>query len=275
MKTILIPVDFSATSDNALKYAAEFSCDNAVERIILLKTFYVSIYEQILPSADFVQVSAADIQLERNNQISQLNEYKNRLSPGCKAIVEIELSEEPLLRAIHSSVDVHQADLLMVGSDGAGESTYIGELVISIAKSVPVPVLVIPSMASYQKITNALVACDFRSVAGIGLLKHLKDTSMWLRPELSILNIDPDNANLIRAQDYEAELETLLEGYRYEIFYTIDHDIVRGILDFASGHDVQLIVALPKKHSFFYNLTNSSISQALTLNAEKPVLILK
>jgi hypothetical protein len=51
MKTILLPVDFSAASNNAARYAAELSAfpEYQIGRIILLNSYYVSIYEQILP----------------------------------------------------------------------------------------------------------------------------------------------------------------------------------------------------------------------------------
>jgi len=275
MKTIIIPIDFSATSNNVLKYAAAFACDHAVEKVILLNTFYVSIYEQILPSVDFIQRSDEEIETERKQQEIQLEVYKTQLAEGCNFQVEVEKSDEPLLRAIHASVSKHEPDLVMVGSDAAAEETYIGEMVIEITKSLPVPVLIVPSNSMYQKIIHALVGCDFRSLEGIGLLKHLQGPSTWLHARLSVVNVNPDHASLPRKQDYEMELARLLECYPYEVFNIEDRNIVRGILDFANEYDVQLIVALPKKHSFFYTLTNASISQALALNATKPVLILK
>src|SRR6202790_3436185 len=73
MKTLLIPIDFSAATENVLKYAADFSCDTHIERIILLKSFYVSLYAQLLPSADFVQLSAEDIDGERQKVEEDLN----------------------------------------------------------------------------------------------------------------------------------------------------------------------------------------------------------
>ena len=275
MKTLLIPVDFSGTSDNALRYAADFSLNNAVEKIILLKTYYVSIYEQILPSVDFVQLSSAEIELEKQSQEVRLNSYKEQLLINCKSEVQVRFSEEPMLRAIYSAVNTHTPDLLIVGSVGIQEETYIGEHLIQIAKSVAVPVLVIPSRIKYRKIDLALIACDFRTLQGIGLLKHLRGISTWLKANIMVLNVDPDKRNLSKQQEYESELKNLLDGYRYEVFYVHDRDIVRGILRFADVHPVDLIVALPKRHSFFYKLTNSSITEAIALNAHTPVLILK
>ena len=83
MKTILIPVDFSDTSTNALKYATELIKDIPVEKIILLKSFYKSVYEQLLPSADFIQLSTEDIWLERNEVNEQLRSLTDSILKKC------------------------------------------------------------------------------------------------------------------------------------------------------------------------------------------------
>jgi hypothetical protein len=51
MKTILMPVDFSAASHNAVRYIAGLSAkpEFQIGRVILLNSYFVSIHEQILP----------------------------------------------------------------------------------------------------------------------------------------------------------------------------------------------------------------------------------
>lgn len=67
MKTLLIPIDFSDTSENVIQYAADFVKDAAVDQIILLKSYSLSMFAQLLPSADYVQMNATDIEEERAN----------------------------------------------------------------------------------------------------------------------------------------------------------------------------------------------------------------
>lgn len=51
--------------------------------------------------------------------------------------------------------------------------------------------------------------------------------------------------------------------------------VLQDILHAAEERKVQMIVALPRKHSFFYHLTHQNITQGIVLNAAEPVLILK
>jgi hypothetical protein len=52
-------------------------------------------------------------------------------------------------------------------------------------------------------------------------------------------------------------------------------DVLKSVLHTAAELKVQVIVALPGKHSFFYNLTHQNIMHGIVMNAIRPVLILK
>jgi len=280
MKTILIPVDFSDTSTNALKYATELIKDIPVENIVLLKSFYKSVYEQLLPSADFIQLSTEDICLERNEINEQLRILTDTLVKKCNPSIRIQtvISELPLLRAIHQLIAEKKPDLLIVGSDNCviqQKESYIGRHVIGIAKTSPVPVLIVPADASYRKIERALVPCDFSAVSRLSLLQGKNNPIDWAHPKLMVLNIDPQGKHLKLENDHITALKDQLAGYEFEIYYTGDEKVVDGILKFARANDVQLITALPGKYSFFYKFTHRSTTDALAQDSNHPILILK
>lgn len=279
MKTILIPVDFSATCENVLKYAAALSKRIQANRIILLKSYYVSLYAQLLPSADFVQLSAENIDEERLGHEHRLGALSKDILQECHPDIKIEIaiSEEPLLRAIREVIDTEKPDLLLLGTDAGdaeGES-YISQQVVVIAKTSPVPVLIIPAGVQHQPLKNVLIPVDFSATTRLNVVHYLEKLQFASNPQLWVLNVDPQQNYLNHEEENAAALKIALESYNYKVYYSNDKDTVRGILNFAAANDVQLIVALPGKHSFFYNLTHSSITEALAINTYKPVLILK
>jgi hypothetical protein len=278
MKTILVPVDFSESTENVIKYAAGFSCDTHVDRIILLKSYYVSVYAQLLPSADFVQMSADDINAERQKVEANLRHLSHELYRKCMPTIKIEtaLSDLPLVRAIHNVIAQERLSLVLIGSDEIPyeNDSYIGEQIIAIAKTSPVPVLIVPGHVQYQKIETALVPCDFGAISRLSALQTFRDPKKWLHPQLMVLNVDAKQKYKENDQ-LAAGLVSLLEGYDFKVYHSEDKDIVHGIFSFAREHDPQMIIALPGKYSFFYNLTHRNITKALALNARRPVLILK
>jgi hypothetical protein len=279
MKTLLIPVDFSESTENVIKYAAGFSCDSHVDRIILLKSYYVSVYAQLLPSADFVQLSPGDIEAERGKVEANLKHLGHELYRKCMPTIKIEtaLSDQPLVRAIHNVIADEKPSMVLVGTDEVpyDDDSYIAEQIIAIAKTSPVPVLIVPGHVEYKKIETALVPCDFGAISRLSALQNFRDPKKWLHPHLMVLNVEPKQKHKEHDEQLAAGLVSLLDGYEYEVYHSDDKDIVHGIFSFAREHDPQMIVALPGKYSFFYNLTHRSITKALALNARRPVLILK
>jgi nucleotide-binding universal stress UspA family protein len=279
MKTLLIPIDFSDTSDNVIQYAADFVKDAVVDRIILLKSYSISMFAQLLPSADYVQMSASDIQEERGKIEENVKFIAGVLQEKCGARTQVEtaISELPMLQAIHQLMDQERPGLLMIGSDhpSSPDGSPIGEHVISIAKTSPVPVLIVPAGLHYQKIKQALVPCDFMAVSRLIVLKELCSSFRWLHPDLIILNVDPLQKHLVSEKENSRALKEILESYAYKVYYSEDPDTVHGILSFAEKNDVQLLIALPGQHSFFYHLTHRSVTKVLSLNATQPVLVLK
>ncbi len=279
MKTLLIPVDFSDATENVIKYAAGFSCDTHIERIILLKSYYVSVYEQLLPSADFVQLSPEDIEEERERVESSLKHLSHELKRKCLPSIQIKtaLSELPLAKAIHQLIADEQPNMVMLGTDKAlyEDDGYVSEQIIVIAKTSAVPVMIVPNHTKYKKIEEALVPCDFGAISRLSALEGFRDPKKWLHPKLLLLNVDPKQKHIQSDEQLAAGLVKLLDGYEYEIYHSEDNDTVHGILDFADKHDPQLIIALPGQYSFFRNLTHHSITKALALNSNRSVLILK
>jgi nucleotide-binding universal stress UspA family protein len=279
MKTLLIPIDFSDTSANVIRYATDFVKDVHVDRIILLKSYYTSMFAQLLPSADYVQLDAEEISAERQKIESHVKFIAHKLLRKINFSTQVEsgISELPLVRAIHEVSNVEQADLIMIGSDHGSREDHspIGEEVIRIAKISKVPVMIIPAGLHYQNIKKALVPCDFAAISRMALLKELRSSEKWLHPKLIVLNVDPGKVNSIHAEENIEALKLMLESYAYTVYYSEDQNTAHGILDFSKHNDVQLIIALPGHYSFFNNLTHKSITNALEINATLPVMILK
>eukprot|EP00697_Spironema_sp_BW2_P008338 gnl/Spiro4/22912_TR11300_c0_g1_i1.p2 gnl/Spiro4/22912_TR11300_c0_g1~~gnl/Spiro4/22912_TR11300_c0_g1_i1.p2 ORF type:complete len:283 (-),score=-44.18 gnl/Spiro4/22912_TR11300_c0_g1_i1:574-1422(-) len=282
MKTLLIPVDFSAPSNNAVDYAAGFANLRGIERIILLTNCYVSAFEQIIPSPDFVQAGEKEVQFQKSKLNHQLKASKThllqKLNPGIT--VDVVLTCEPLLRSILDGIERAKPDIIIIGSNGRNDvnESYIGVHIIELAKTSPVPVLIVPPETHYQPVTHALVPCDFRSLKRVGQLEHLKKIKNWPHPQLAVLNIDPAQKHLkdgYPPEGVEGVLKEYLHDYDYHIVYDADRNTLHGIIKFADENHLQLIIALPGQHSFLYTLTHQSISHGLAMNANQPVLILK
>lgn len=240
MKKLLVLVDFSAPSVNAVAYAAGLAHDKGFEEIVLMSNCFVPLFEQIVPSPDLVQVGEEEISRRMDNLMKQLVELKTEIGKQLppSVSVRIVIGSKPLLRSVIEEVNSESPSLVLIGTSrrALGDDCSIGRQIIPLAKVIPVPVLVVPPEARYQPINTVLVAGTTEAAA----------TLQPLLGNLQIVPYDPPQ-----------------------------NDVLEDVLHAAADHKVQLIVALPRKHSFFYNLTHQDIMQGVVLNAAEPILILK
>src|ERR1700737_1684544 len=237
MKTLIIPIDFSAPSNNAVDYAAELSNDRQIKKIILVTNCHVSLFEQLLPSADFIQAFEEDIQSRKKQLIQQFEELRlqllKKLHPDI-AVMTI-ISELPLLRSVLDLIVKENPVLMVIGSNSndTGEDSFIGRNLVELTKASPIPVLIIPPLSRYQSIIHAVVACDLKSLTPINLLQRIHKLKDWLHPQLSLLNVAPGNKHSesgLSAQEIEQVLSDLLKDFQYRLYYSGDPDILRGII---------------------------------------------
>lgn len=282
MKTMLIPVDFTDTSKNAVAYAAEWAKTYGYERIILLRAMYNSVFDNLIPSAGYVSVNQEYLNDHREQTEEQLNGICKNLAemigPGIK--ISMAISELPLVRSILELIEDEHPQLVVAGSDNAAYSSnsFVGGNIISIAKISPVKVLIVPSHYRYQPVAKALVPVNFDMVDTLENLNKHAATSPQFNPELLVLNVDPKEKYLNPDEKFkrtEGILHNYLQNFKHELMYSNHKNIIDGLVEFADAHTIQLVIALPGKHSFLYSLTHKSISEAIYANARQPVLILK
>lgn len=282
MKTLLLPLDFTAASKNAIDFAAEWSLKYNYERIILLRSFYTSIYESVIMAGEFANVDQAYLNQSREREKEQLNQLCKELDEktGSNIKIQTAITELPLLRGIIHLIKTEQPVMILLGIDNANYSSesLISGNVISIAKISPVRVLIVPKDFKYAPVEKALVPCNFGAIHDMNKLNRLRSTAQWEHVELMVLNVDPkkryENPDF-KFLEKEKALHAYLKDFHHQIYYVNDTNVIDGILYFEKINEVQLIIALPGEYSFLYSLTHKNISEAIYRNAKLPVMILK
>jgi len=275
MSTYLVPVDFSNTADHAAQYAARLSFAMTNSKIILLNAYYVSAYESILPTPDLIITTDVHIADEITRRLEALEKLKVKmLEINPKSEIEVYLTRETILRSIIDRVNREEIELIIIGSNGkkAKDESDIGSNAIKISKSSPVPVLVVPPKADYQSIRKAILACDFKKVKEVIPMHALKNILSKHALELLVLNINSGDVIDLKEEHF---LHEMLKDFSPAYHYADHPDAIKGIVKFAKSEEAQLIIALPKKYSFFESLLHESVSQKLTIKSHVPVLLLK
>ena len=281
MRTYLIPTDFSASSVASAHFAAALSRQTGVTRLILLHAYHITTFENVMPTAEFVQLMPDDIDENCRLKLAELNDIKAELQQVVNAGVEIEivLSRLPLLRAILAVEEDTYVDLLILcADDDENQNSQVGRNIIQISRKSEVPVLVVPQKATAATLRKIVLACDFKNIKEAIPQEKLKKVWTLLNARLLVVNVDQRKMHENKDPKMIAEesvLAEMLQDYNPEYHFIKHPDTIQGIVDFAEEHDAQIIISLPKRYSFFQSFMRDSISSRLTIKSKIPVLLLK
>ncbi|WP_313090121.1 universal stress protein [Chryseobacterium flavum] len=281
MKTILVPVDFTPTTENAVKFAVEWAGKYEYQHIILLKTAGESEFDflHIAEGHSFVNEESVNKLLERTELLlDQLSSSITEKSPEIK--VSKVLSDWAVTRSIHEILKNQPSiELIILGSDASsGNDSYVSDNIVSIARTSPVKTLIVPHNYHYHTVKNILIPCDINEIKNLERLFHHKSVIEKQDVRLSFLHIntgEDDKVSTDKKEKLEEYIHRHLTEIPSKIHYSHDKNVISGILSFASSHETDLIIALPGRHSFLYYLASKSISEAIYENTVQPVLVLK
>ncbi|MCA6068385.1 universal stress protein [Chryseobacterium sp. RG1] len=282
MRTILVPVDTTSTTENAVKLSADWAKQYGYEHIILLKTNNESVFEylHIAEGHSFVNEESINMVLKNTEELlEKLSQIILEKSPEIK--VSKATTDMSLIRSINDIIkNQEQVELIILGSDDNTSVTdsFISENIIDIARTSPIKTLIVPNNYTYTPIRNILIPCDVESIAKLDRLFHYKSIIHQKDIHLSLLNINKKANNDVtdsKKEELEKYIQENLNDIPNSIHYSYDENIINGILSFASLNKTDLVIALPGRHSFLYYLANRSISEGIYQNANQPVLILK
>lgn len=282
MRTILVPVDTTSTTENAVKLSADWAKQYGYEHIILLKTNNESVFEylHIAEGHSFVNEESINIVLKDTEELlEKLSQLIIEKSPEIK--VSKATTDMSLIRSINDIIrNQEHVELIILGSDDNTSVTdsFISENIIDIARTSPIKTLIVPNSYTYTPIRNILIPCDVESITKLDRLFHYKSIIHQKDIHLSLLNINKKANNDVtdsKKEELEKYIQENLNDIPNSIHYSYDENIINGILSFAKSNKTDLVIALPGKHSFLYYLANRSISEGIYQNANQPVLILK
>src|SRR4051812_10558869 len=162
MKTFIVPSDFSDTSKNAARFAAQVAEKVADSQIILYHVFdkiEAGTDGSVLFNDHEGRRKIMELGLE-SVKIDMLN-----ISPDIKVSVLAE-EETSLITGLERLARQEKADLIIMGITGATRlaQIFIGSNTLSMVNRNICPVMIVPPDASFTGIKNVVFTSDFKDI---------------------------------------------------------------------------------------------------------------
>lgn len=270
MKTIIVPTDFSAISNNAIDYAVDLAKATG-SSILLFHAYQVPVSMTDVP---IVLLSVEDLQ--KNNE-ARMDELKRslheRTGDSIKIYAETKLGDT--VDELEDICNTVKPFAVVMGTKGATgmERVLFGSTTLTTIRHLSWPVIVVPPGKKYSSIKKIGFACDFREVVNSTPTHFIKDFVKEFNAELHVLNVHNKNSHSKPDMPQESILlHTLLEDLNPKYDFIDDANIELGIEKFAKKNDLDLIITIPKKHKLLEGLFKKSHTKDLIFHSHLPIM---
>ncbi len=271
MKTIIAATDFSPVSINAVNFATDMA--NAVNAELILFHAY-----SIPVSYSDVPVPLLSVKELQKNSEARLEDLKNKI---------LHITSGQLKVHIHSVLGntVDELEIVckenkpfavVMGAKGKHgvEKILFGSTTLTAIRHLTWPVICVPPGKQYGKgIKKIGFACDFKQVVETTPVQFIKKLVKEFNASLHILNVDFNNKKFRPDTPEESFLlHSLLADIKPMYHYINNPDIEDGIHEFAETNNLDLVIAIPKKHKLLDGIFKVSSTKQLIFQSHIPVM---
>lgn len=271
MKTIIVPTDFSPVSLNAVNFATDMAL--AIEANILLFNVY-----NIPVSYSDVPLVLVSVEEMKKSSETQLEDLKNKISHRTSGKIKI-YTESILGNTVDELENLCkkiQPFAVVMGAKGKTgiEKLVFGSTTLTAIRHLTWPVICVPQGKEYGKgIRKIGFACDFKQVMETTPVQFIKQMVKEFGAELHVLNIDYNNKRFKpETPEQSFLLHNLLEDAKPQYHFINNADIEDGINEFAETNNLDLVIAIPKKHKLLDGIFKPSSTRQLVFQSHIPVM---
>lgn len=285
MKKILVPVDFSACSDSAVRYALGIA-ENTNTEIHLIHIVELD-YSFTGGSALGAKLSEVHIEDKPMNQIKEVFEKADDLLVEMLRDSKVNQSvahqtailEGDLVGEIMEYSKKNEIGLIIMGSHGErGINTMLlGSNAQKMIRYSEVPVIVVQEDSLPQKFEKVVYTSDFKEESLNQSLKYVKGITEFYKSDLHLLYINTPN-KFEESDVVDERLEHVIQEYDLgkATHSTFNSSwIEEGIVKFAKIHQPDLLIINTHGFKGLKKLFHNSIAESVANNVSVPVMVIQ
>lgn len=275
MKKILVPIDFTDTSENAFVYAIEMAKFYKAE-LLLLHTFdlpYIdnetqaSNYAELYKTLEVSNSNQFDGELEKLYKMAKEHDAKNIVINHIMMVGE-------LIENIKLVVNQENIDFIVMGTNGASGwfDSLIGTYTSEVISYLSVPVMSVAHDAKFEKMDTIAFTTRYKE-KDIIALEEVLSIAKRINAQVKCLYVKTSDSEV--SKDTFSIWESHFKNHKnLEFFIIPSNDVSQTIEEFLVNHTIDLLAMVTYKRSFFANFFTTSTTQKMSLHLKTPVLAL-
>lgn len=273
MNAILLPIDASVESKNAIIYTTAFAQEMRKDIVL------INVYQYPIGYSEVPVISIGIKEIEQESQ-HLLEKVKQEIKDTCdnKITIYTESIYGETSGEILKLISKLNPYLIIFGTKGVSgiERLFLGSTSLEVLTKTNTPILIINQGVKYKKIKKIGLAVDFQKSADTITLRVIRDIIRINKSKLTVVHVDYERNNFTAETPMETlNVDSLLSEFNPDYKYIENKNVSAGIEEFANDNEIDIIVVYPKRHNWFEKLFEKSLTRDIIHKASKPVLCLK
>jgi len=268
---ILVPVDFSECSIDALKVAVGIA-NSLGSDLLILHAYHLSVVEGQYGVGFLAERMAKDKRHVIDAQFKILEEKVPELSSVTYELLSRHGSVDDEVMSLIEAAKIYMVIMGTKGVSGIDE-VLIGSNAYSVIKKTEVPVLLIPEGGSLKKIKSIALAGDYKPLT-THTLDILKELTQVYDAQAYIIHIDDDAVLETSEINQAVKFEEILKGIRYHYRLLTGKNVEKGIRDYCETNEIDLLAIVPRRQQLLDAIFGISETKKIVFHTQLPVLIL-
>lgn len=272
INNILVPVDFSTCSRNALRYAIELA-QRVNAQLHLIHSYYIPV-----PTTDIGVVADNS---DRLDQEQVIRDAWVALAQEVPELGRINYTHETkmgfLTNVVVTTMEKRSFDLIIMGTKGCTNRLdyFMGSNAYNVARDVSIPVMVIPENHRFTGFKKVAIAADYHQIREFDNLALVRSLATDFQSEIHLLHISeaPESLDITEAEE-ALTLKEYFSDLNHQFDFITESKVVEGIENYAKENEVDLTVIIPRHHNLFERLFKKRITRESVLNAQMCTLVL-
>ncbi|MEM8926608.1 MAG: universal stress protein [Bacteroidota bacterium] len=263
MNKILVPVDFSDTSSNALLYAIQLFGASNLEITVL--------HSYGIQSTAALLMKNIDGLLERDAK-KEMGKLLDRFQDAFPVVVfSSKITKNAAVPYIVALGDTHDFDFIVMGTKGASglKEVFMGSVAGGVVSKTVAPIIVVPDGHTFRPLENIVFAVGNNSFSDAAVVQPLRIIAEMHQSNIKVLHI---------ADNETPQVEKAIEAIE-DLDHSIDYafgtgDINKDLNEYLMHDFAGLVCLIRNRRGFMERLLGESVTLKQTFNSPVPLLIL-
>lgn len=261
-KRILVGIDYTKSSENALNYALMLA-ERSNAQITLLHVFEFPIVHTNsgLYVVDYKAIKASDF--------AKLEKVKQKaLQKFPKANIDCINTTDTIKEVVKDLAGKKKIDYVVMGlqtKDAISKFIY-STTGVSLSAKIDCPVIIVPEKYTKHELVHAAITVDNK--------ESIKRKAV--QKAVDFANLHQCNAKLIHVQTEDEFLlfkdKSSKQKPTWDVTIVEAENFGKGITKYVKDNKTDLVVIFSHSHSVFYNLFNESNTKHITFSSKTPVM---